>query len=174
MNLSWLAFSILLLGLPFQVTNQKVCDRAQPPPGMRWQCAEANPCDCHLVPRAGGGLEGDERKVELGSATCVPCRITYFVLPEYPEAARKAQKQGSVSVMLVLRPGGDVEDVRVQSGDPVLASAVQVALKQWRFTAGNREESIPASVRFELSDRPAGAASGTSLLNPVILGKPLR
>jgi hypothetical protein len=62
----------------------------------------------------------------------------------------------------------------VQSGDPALARVVQAAAKQWRFTAGHREESIPMSVKFELSDRPTGMVTGASLLNPVIKARPMR
>jgi TonB family protein len=98
----------------------------------------------------------------------------YFVLPEYPEAARKAQKQGVVSAVLILNAAGEVKEVRVQSGDPALASVVQAAVKQWRFTAGRREESIPMSVKFVLSDRPIGLVTGASLLNPVIVAKAMR
>lgn len=175
MNVSWMAVLVFLLGIPFQVTNKNVCDHAAPPPGMRWQCDINNSCDCHLVPRgSGGGLEGDEGKAEAVPVQCVACRVMYFVLPEYPEAARKAQKQGMVSAMLILNPEGEVRDVRVESGDPALASVVQAAVKQWRFTAGHREESIPMSVKFELSDRPTGMVTGASLLNPVIVARPMR
>lgn len=104
----------------------------------------------------------------------VACRLVYFVLPEYPEAARRTQKQGTVSAILILNSGGEVREVRVQSGDPALASVVQAAVKQWRFTAGHRQESIPISVKFELSDRPVGVVTGASLLNPVIVARPMR
>ena len=174
MNLFWISVLFFFFGLPAQVGTQKVCDHAAPPPGMRWQCSETNSCDCHLVPRTGGkGFEeGQSAKPE--AMACVACRIGYFVLPEYPEAARKEQKQGTVSGMVVLSASGEVEQVRIQSGDPVLASAVQLAFKQWRFAAGNREESIPVSVRFELTDRPVGVATGGSLLNSVIVARPMR
>jgi TonB family protein len=175
MNLSWMSVFVFFLAIPWQVNNEKVCDHAAPPPGMRWQCSETNKCDCRLVPRAGGnGLDEEGRAGRAEPAPYLACRLLYFVLPEYPEAARKAQKQGTVSAILILNGAGEVSEVRVQSGDPALASVVQAAGKQWRFTASHREESIPISVTFELSDQPAGAVSGRSLLNPVIVARPMR
>src|SRR5215469_13388551 len=133
MSLSWLSVFVFFLGFPFQVSNQNSCDHAAPPPGMRWVCSDKNSCDCQLVPHSGGrGFDEDGRKAEVGPIQCEACRLLYFVFPEYPEAARKAHKEGMVTATLVLSGEGRVEDVRVQSGDPALASAVQMTLKQWR------------------------------------------
>src|SRR5579885_1167810 len=109
MNLSWMSVFVFFLAIPWQVNNEKVCDHAAPPPGMRWQCSETNKCDCRLVPRAGGnGLDEEGRAGRAEPAPYLACRLLYFVLPEYPEAARKAQKQGTVSAILILNGAGAV------------------------------------------------------------------
>ena len=175
MNFSWMSVFLFSLGFLLQVNHERLCDHAAPPPGMQWQCSDTNKCDCHLVSRTGGGgLDEEGRNAAAEPAQYAGCRLMYFVLPEYPEAARKAQKQGVVSAVLILNAAGEVKEVRVQSGDPALASVVQAAVKQWRFTAGRREESIPMSVEFVLSDRPIGLVTGASLLNPVIVAKAMR
>jgi TonB family protein len=102
------------------------------------------------------------------------CRVAFFAIPGYPEEARRTQTQGTVSASLVLTAGGGVEEVRIESGDPQLASAVQSAFQQWRFTPGNRSETIPVSVKFVLEDNPTGSVTGTSLLNTVVTAKPSR
>lgn len=55
------------------------------------------------------------------------------VEPEYPEAALKKRVEGSVLLTAVIDAKGDVEDVRVSSGDPLLAPAAVVAVRQWKY-----------------------------------------
>ena len=177
MNLALIAALLFILGMPLQLKHLKACDHAAPPEGMRWVCAAENPCDCRLETIASEDRpNGTVSKPDSPTAavSCLACRIAFFVIPAYPEAARQADKQGIVSASLVLTGEGSVEKVRIQSGDPQLASAVQSALQQWRFTPGKRSESIPVSVRFVLSDNPTGLVTGTSLLNAVVTTRPVR
>lgn len=52
---------------------------------------------------------------------------------QYPEAAREKQLQGQVWVKILVSETGDVENVEVISGDPVLADAAVHAVKKWKF-----------------------------------------
>ena len=177
MNLALIAGLLFVLGMPLQLRNPKLCDHAAPPEGMRWVCASENPCDCHLGPIASED-QPEEPVSRTHSLTtkvpCLACRIAFFVIPAYPEAARQGQKQGIVSALLVLRADGSVEEVRIQSGDPQLASAVRSAFQRWRFTPGDRSESIPVSVKFALSDSPSGVVAGRSLLDTVVTATSVR
>jgi TonB family protein len=174
---AWIVGLVFMVGVPRQVKHPSACDHAAPPAGMRWVCANNDTCNCHLVANA-----GDEETNEAGlkpalsksSVQCVACRIESFAIPSYPDAARRAQKQGVVSATLVLTPEGTVQDVRIQSGGPVLASAAETALRRWRFKAAGHQESIPVSVKFVLSDDTAAAVTGESLLNTVVTATPLR
>ena len=119
---------LMLLGAPRQ---RNACDHAAPPPDMRWACAADEPCECQLVPAGKHDLDEDGISESSGpAAQSIACRISYFVVPEYPAAARKAQKQGSVSAMLVLGAEGTVQEARIQSGDPELAQAARAAFQQ--------------------------------------------
>lgn len=53
--------------------------------------------------------------------------------PKYPEAAAKSGVQGSVVLKLVVAETGEVKDVSVVSGDPILAEAAIDAVKQWKY-----------------------------------------
>ena len=162
---------LMLLGAP----PQSACDHAAPPPGMRWACAADLPCECHLVPAGEHDLDEGGIPESSGPGTqCIACRISYFVVPDYPAAARKAQKHGSVSAMLVLRAEGTVQEARIQSGDPELAQAARAAFQEWRFTPGGHPESVPVWVKFVLSDNAAASVTGTSLLNLTITANPTR
>ena len=173
----WVAGLVLMAGMPLQVKHPSACDHAAPPVGMRWVCASGNTCDCRLLP---SGAQDEE---EVGGAkTLSPaaapqslvCRIASFVVPGYPEEARRARKEGVITATLLLAADGTVKAVHVQSGDQQLAGAAESAWRQWRFTAGNREESIPVSVKFVLAENASGSVSGNSLLNAVVTASPSR
>jgi TonB family protein len=175
MNRLMMAGLVFILGIPLQVKQQKACEHAAPPTGMHWVCADNDPCECHLAAAASqDGQDDDSSKTlaQTSAASCLACRVAFFVIPGYPEEARRTQKQGMVSASLILSAEGGVEEVRIQSGDPQLASAVQSAYQQWRFTAGHRSETIPVSVKFVLEDNPTGSVTGTSLLNAVVAANP--
>ena len=55
------------------------------------------------------------------------------VKPEYPEKARKKRIQGTVFLSEVINKNGDVTDLSVISGDPMLAKAALAAAKQWKY-----------------------------------------
>jgi TonB family protein len=55
------------------------------------------------------------------------------VEPEYPEAAREQGIQGAVVLDVRIGRDGAVQDVKVVSGQQVLADAAIAAVKQWRF-----------------------------------------
>jgi len=178
MTRAWICL-VLMLGMPLAMQLQGkhpgACDHAAPPMGMRWVCADNNSCDCLLVANGSGGEEDAGKTVtKPGSSStqpCLACRVRFFAIPAYPEAARLAKKQGMVSATLVLTPEGEVKNVRIESGDTQLATAARFALSTWRFTGANREESIPVSVKFVLSDSTDIAVSGASLLNPVVTAR---
>jgi protein TonB len=59
--------------------------------------------------------------------------IANKVQPSYPEDARKKHIQGSVVMQAEISKTGEVESLRVISGDPVLATAAIDAVKQWKY-----------------------------------------
>ena len=68
----------------------------------------------------------------------VPARVAeanlvYDIAPKYPPEAGQARIEGTVVLLAVIRKDGTVEDVRVESGLPVLAQAAIEAVKQWRY-----------------------------------------
>ena len=68
----------------------------------------------------------------------VPARIAeanlvYDVAPKYPPEAGRARIEGTVVLLAVIGKDGNVEDVRVEKGLPVLAQAATEAVKQWRY-----------------------------------------
>jgi TonB family protein len=59
--------------------------------------------------------------------------LIHRVEPDYPEAARDQQLQGAVVLDIHIGQDGVVEEVKLVSGEPLLADAAVAAVKQWRF-----------------------------------------
>jgi len=59
--------------------------------------------------------------------------LIHDVAPQYPPEAGRARIEGMVVLMAVIGKDGSVQDVRVESGLPLLAQAAIDAVKQWRY-----------------------------------------
>jgi TonB family protein len=53
--------------------------------------------------------------------------------PIYPPLARRARIQGTVILRVVINKSGDVENMQLFSGHPMLAQAALDAVKQWKY-----------------------------------------
>jgi protein TonB len=84
-----------------------------------------------------------------------PPRILYQAEPEYPLLAKQAGIQGEVIISAIIDSHGNVVDMKVVSGPPLLYSSAMKALAQWKFqpTYLNGEPVAikwNASVRFRM------------------------
>lgn len=59
--------------------------------------------------------------------------------PVYPELARKMNLTGVVKVEINVAADGSVTQVRILGGHPVLAEAVEDAVKHWKYQSGPAE-----------------------------------
>ena len=59
--------------------------------------------------------------------------LIHDVAPTYPPEAGRARVEGAVVLMAVIGKDGSVQDVRVESGLPLLAQAAIDAVRQWRY-----------------------------------------
>jgi TonB family protein len=94
------------------------------------------------------------------------------VAPNYPPLARQARIQGTVMLNAVINKSGDVEDLQLISGHPMLAPAAIEAVKQWKYQPYllNGEPvavDTRIQVNFALSGDPAGATPGGSPSNGI-------
>ncbi len=79
------------------------------------------------------------------------------VNPNYPPLARQARIQGAVILRVVISKTGDVQDVQLISGHPMLAPAAIEAVKQWKYrpyllNGDPVEVETQVQVNFTLSD----------------------
>jgi periplasmic protein TonB len=59
--------------------------------------------------------------------------LIHRVEPSYPPLARAARVQGDVVLTAVISPNGEIENLQLVSGHPMLVPAAISAVKQWRY-----------------------------------------
>jgi TonB family protein len=59
--------------------------------------------------------------------------VTKKTAPDYPAVARQMKIAGKVEVEIVIDEKGNVESVKVVSGNALLTSSVVTAVKNWKF-----------------------------------------
>ena len=59
--------------------------------------------------------------------------LIYKVEPPYPTLARQARVQGAVVLKAIIDLRGNIENLQLVSGHPMLAPAAINAVKQWRY-----------------------------------------
>jgi protein TonB len=109
---------------------------------------------------AGGGSNavGDETAPQVGGGPqrvggdIVPPTKLVHVAPVYPEIARVARVSGVVVLDCTIDPGGNVVDVRVLSGNPLLAPSAVAAVSRWTYTP-SRLNGVPVSVLMTVTVR---------------------
>jgi len=55
------------------------------------------------------------------------------VAPKYPKQARKKHIEGTVIMKATITRDGDIADLQLVSGDPLLAQAALDAVKNWKY-----------------------------------------
>lgn len=78
------------------------------------------------------------------------------VQPEYPPIAKQAHVQGTVVLKAVISKNGNVENVQVTSGSPLLVASAVNAVKQWKYkpyilNGSPVEVETTVSVNFRLA-----------------------
>jgi protein TonB len=59
--------------------------------------------------------------------------LVHRVVPSYPPSARQKHVSGAVVLRAVIGKDGNIENVHVVQGDPLLTSAALDAVKQWKY-----------------------------------------
>jgi TonB family protein len=77
--------------------------------------------------------QAQEEKLEQDSSGVTPGVLVKRINPKYPKAARKKHIRGKVLLKGTITKEGDVTDLSVVSGDPVLVDAALEAVKQWKY-----------------------------------------
>jgi len=80
-------------------------------------------------------------------------KVKSKVTPVYPELARQMNIGGVVKVQVRVASSGEVKDMRVIGGHPVLVNAVVNAVQKWRYEARPQETTESLEFHFEPNER---------------------
>ncbi len=67
------------------------------------------------------------------TATVAKTNLITFVQPDYPPLAKAASIVGKVRAEIIVNESGDVADVTLLSGHPMLAPSAIVAIRKWKY-----------------------------------------
>jgi periplasmic protein TonB len=87
----------------------------------------------HSVPTLAKAPEPPPAKRIRLAQRVVELNLIHDVAPIYPPEAGRARIEGAVVLWAVIGKDGSIQDVRVESGLPILAQAAIDAVKQWRY-----------------------------------------
>lgn len=93
--------------------------------------------------------EGVKTLTLLDSKDNAQRKVIRRVKPEYPETLRRLKIGGTVRLRVTISAKGNVEEVELLGGNPILGEAAIVAVKQWVYTAGHSRELIEVSIQFD-------------------------
>ena len=81
----------------------------------------------------------------------IPTLIVRKVAPVYPSLARQARIQGTVILKIVISKDGDVRDLQLVSGHPMLAQAAIEAVRHWKYQPYTKDgEVVEVSTRVRV------------------------
>jgi TonB family protein len=91
-----------------------------------------------------------ERALAQGELTR---KVKTRVSPTYPELARRMSVRGTVKIVVVVSPNGNLKDAKVVGGNPILVNAALEAVKKWKFEPAQDESAGTVEFNFQ-PDRP--------------------
>jgi len=68
--------------------------------------------------------------------------------PAYPETAKRFRLTGVVKVEVVVAPDGHIKATKVVGGHPLLVSAVEETLKNWKYAPASTEATVLLEFKF--------------------------
>jgi TonB family protein len=68
--------------------------------------------------------------------------------PVYPLELQRHSIGGTVRLRITITPKGDVKDVQILGGNPILADCAVAAVEKWRYAAASSQTSAEISIPF--------------------------
>lgn len=98
-----------------------------------------------------GNLKAEGVKVllVLASGRNAERRLMTRVEPEYPETLKQLHIGGTVRLALTISPKGEVEEVQLLGGSPILGEAAARAAKRWIYAPAPSRTTVEVSIPFE-------------------------
>ena len=75
-------------------------------------------------------------------------KVIYRTNPVYPAVLKEKQIGGLVRIQVVVTPRGDVRQIVDLGGNPILVTAAEAAVKQWKFEPAASDTRETVTLRF--------------------------
>src|SRR5579862_7739729 len=75
-------------------------------------------------------------------------KVVHKVEPAYPPVAKRMNLGGTVKVIAVVAPDGNVRKVEPVGGSPLLVQAAESAITQWKFAPAGGESRETVELHF--------------------------
>jgi len=77
-------------------------------------------------------------------------KVVNKVEPIYPPIAGHLRLTGTVKMVLHVSPEGKVASLHTVGGNPILVTAAEDAVKQWKYEVASKESSEVATITFDV------------------------
>jgi TonB family protein len=94
-------------------------------------------------------VDGVKTLLVIPAGNTAERRLLTSVEPEYPETLQRLGIGGIVRLALTVAPKGNVENVSLLGGNPILAESAILAVKRWIYAVGRSRSTIEVSVPFD-------------------------
>jgi len=79
-------------------------------------------------------------------------KVRTRVAPTYPDLARRLNIHGTVKLVVVVAPSGDLKEAKVVGGNPILVNAAVDAVKKWKFEPAAEASTGTVEFKFQPAD----------------------
>ena len=76
-------------------------------------------------------------------------RLITHVEPDYPETLKRLNIGGTVRLQVTITARGNVENVVLLGGNPILAESAMFAVRQWIYASGHSRTLAEVSIAFD-------------------------
>jgi TonB family protein len=112
------------------------------------------------VIRTKGAIGYVDAEIDTGGARIItiihagngaPRKLIARIEPQYPETLKQLSIGGTVRLQLTIAPRGNVENVNVLGGNPILAESAAAAAKQWIYSPSPSRTTTEITIPFDPS-----------------------
>jgi TonB family protein len=93
-------------------------------------------------------VEGVKTLAIWGPSSSAERKLITRVEPDYPETLKRLNIGGTVRLQVSISAKGNVEDVELLGGNPILGESAAAAVKQWVYAAGRSRTVAEISISF--------------------------
>lgn len=95
------------------------------------------------------GTEG-VRTLAIINGNSAQRRLLTRIEPEYPETLKRLSIGGTVRLQVTIAAKGNVENVQLLGGNPILAESAMSAVRQWVYSASHSRTTTEVSIPFDV------------------------